>query len=169
VSSPESAERLRRAYRPARVRLLFIGESPPASGRFFYRGDSGLYRAMRDAFRTVDPSIPEEDFLRAFQAWGCYLVDLCREPVDRLDVQSRRAACKAGEASLVRAMVRLRPDGIATLVRSIEGNVARAALRAHWQGPVLHLPYPGRWYRNRDVFIKMVCPALEACASGTLH
>ena len=167
--SPESAERLRRSYRPARVRLLFIGESPPASGRFFYRGDSGLYRAMRDAFRTVDPSIREEQFLTAFQAWGCYLVDLCAEPVDRLDIKSRRAVCRAGEDVLARTIARLRPEGIATVVRSIEGNVARAVQRAGWSGPVLHLPYPGRWYRNRDVFIEMLRPVLEARAGGTLH
>jgi hypothetical protein len=151
------------------VRLLFIGESPPASGRFFYRGDSGLYRAMRDAFRTVDPSIRDENFLTAFQAWGYYLVDLCAEPVDRLDAKSRKAACRAAENLLARAIARLRPDGIATVVRSIEGNVARAALRAPWTGPVLHLPYPGRWYRNRDIFIEMLRPTLEAHATGTLH
>ena len=167
--SPESAERLRRSHRPARVRLLFIGESPPASGRFFYRADSGLYRAMRDAFRAVDPSIREEQFLPTFQAWGCYLVDLCAEPVDRLDTKSRRAACRAGEHLLAREIARLRPERIATVVRSIEGNVARALERARWTCPVLHLPYPGRWYRNRDVFIEMLRPVLEARASVTLH
>jgi hypothetical protein len=66
----ENAERLRRRYRPARVRLLFIGESPPASGRFFYRQDSGLYGAIRDAFRGIDPSITDETFLGIFSAWA---------------------------------------------------------------------------------------------------
>ena len=169
MSSREAAERLRRSYRPARVRLLFIGESPPASGRFFYRGDSGLYRAMRDAFRTVEPSIREEQFLTVFQEWGCYLVDLCAEPVDHLDRKTRRAVCRASEHRLARAIARLQPEGMATLVRSIEGNVARAVERARWSGPVLHLPYPGRWYRNRDVFVEMLCPVLEARAGGTLH
>src|SRR6202041_2824409 len=78
-------ERVRRLYRPDRVRILFVGEAPPASGRFFYRGDSGLYRAVRDTFKIVDPSIHDEDFLAAFQALGCYLIDLCPDPVDRLD------------------------------------------------------------------------------------
>ena len=55
-----SRERLRRQYRPEHIRLLFIGESPPASGRFFYRRDSGLYRAIRDTFRMIDPSITDE-------------------------------------------------------------------------------------------------------------
>jgi hypothetical protein len=148
-----SRERLRMRFRPARVRLLFVGESPPASGRFFYRSDSGLYRAMREAFLAVDPAISDATFLGAFQASGSYLIDLCREPVDQLDSRSRRAACEAGEGSLSRAIARLEPSKIVTVVRSIEANVRRAALRAGWRGPLLHLPYPGRWARHKEVFV----------------
>ena len=153
-------ERLRRRFLPDRLRLLFIGESPPASGRFFYRGDSGLYRAILAAFHAVDPAIKDADFLARFQASGCYLIDLCPEPADRLDPAARRAACLAGEATLSRTIARLHPPAIATLVRSIEGNVARAAARAGWDGPCLNLPYPGRWSRHRDVFIDRLVPAI---------
>src|SRR4051812_24859212 len=93
-------ERLRRRFRPAKVRVLFVGESPPASGRFFYRGDSGLYRAMREAFATLDPSLGDTNFLQAFQERGFYLVDLCAGPVDDLDAKSRRAACLGSEARM---------------------------------------------------------------------
>jgi hypothetical protein len=58
---------------------LFIGEAPPASGRFFYNRDSGLYRPLRDAFHYLDDSINDENFLSAFQAAGCYLIDLCSD------------------------------------------------------------------------------------------
>jgi hypothetical protein len=135
-------ERLRRTFRPARLRLLFIGESPPASGRFFYRRDSGLYRAMRDAFHAVDPSINDETFLAVFQISGCYLIDLCPEPVDHLDSKSRRATCRTSEDSLSKMIAQLQPAMIATLLRSIEGNVTQAASHADWHGPLLHLPYP---------------------------
>ncbi len=155
-----SAERLRRTFQPARVRLLFVGESPPASGRFFYRRDSGLYRAMRDAFQRVDSSIGDDDFLAVFQSWGCYLIDLCPEPVDRLAPQARRAACQAGEGSLSRTIRHLQPAIIATVVRSIERDVAQAAARADWHGPLIRLPYPGRWSRYRDVFIDTLVPAI---------
>ena len=43
-------EGLRNRYCPDSVRILFVGKSPPASGRFFYQADSGLYRAVREAF-----------------------------------------------------------------------------------------------------------------------
>ena len=72
----DAKEVLRERYRPAHVRLLFVGEAPPASGLFFYRADSGLYRAIRSAFVTAFPALRSEDFLASFQALGCYLVDL---------------------------------------------------------------------------------------------
>ena len=147
-------------FRPARVRLLFVGESPPASGRFFDPGDSGLYRAMREAFQAVDPSINDENFLAVFQAAGCYLIDLCPRPVDHLDSKSRRAACRAGEAQLSNTIAQLQPEMIATLLRSIEGHVALAASRAGWHGPFLHLPYPGRWSRFRAAFVAAVVPVI---------
>ena len=153
--------KLRRACRPARVGLLFVGESPPASGRFFYCGDSGLYRAMRDAFGAAGLSREDETFLAAFQSAGCYLVDLCPEPVDRLDRVSRRAACQASEKSLARTIAQLQPTMVATLLRSIEPNVARAAAMAGWRGPFLHLPYPGRWSRFRDAFLETLLPVLK--------
>jgi hypothetical protein len=158
-------ERLRRRHRPKPVRLLFIGESPPASGRFFYRADSGLFRAMREVFQTADPSIRDETFLEWFQASGCYLIDLCPEPVDRLDAKSRREACQAAEASLSRAIARLRPSTIASVVHSIEGNVKNAVSRAHWDGTVIHLPYPGRWSRHKRAFVDALVPRVRELLS----
>jgi hypothetical protein len=155
------AEIVRQSFRPRKVRLLFVGESPPASGRFFYYRDSGLYRAMRDAFSLVDPTIDDENFLNRFQNAGCYLVDLCGRPVDDLDPVSRRAARKAGERRLAGIVAELQPERIATLVRSIETHVKKAASRAAWDGPFLHLPYPGRWIRHRRVFIERLIPEIR--------
>ena len=154
-------ESLRRSFLPSAVGLLFIGESPPASGRFFYQADSGLYRAMRDAFVAIDRAAGE-NFLAAFQAAGCYLIDLCPHPVDHLDSKSRRAACRAAEPSLARTIAQLNPRRIATVVRSIEGNVTAAASRAGWHGPILHLPYPGRWSRHRDIFLALLAKELPS-------
>jgi len=162
-------EKLRRAFQPAHVQLLFVGEAPPASGRFFYAGNSGLYRAMRDAFRSIDPSIDEHSFLAVFKASGCYLTDLCAEPVDDLDSQSRQVARHNGEKSLSRRIARLEPAIIAPLLRSIAGNVAQACSRADWQGPIIHLPYPGRWQRHRNAFIETLAPTIHRLmgSSGT--
>lgn len=151
-------EALRRRFRPKRLRILFIGESAPASGRFFYRGDSGLYRAVRDVFQAADPAISDEDFLCTFQKCGCYLIDLCADPVDKLDPKARRASCFSGEALLSQRIRRLGPELIVSLVRSIRGNIDRAAAKAGWRGPVLDVPYPGRWIRHRRIFTATLLP-----------
>ncbi len=92
IAARRQRERLRQEFRPEAVRLLFIGDSPPASGRFYYRGDSGLYRAMREVFQVIDPSITDSTFFTVFQESGCYLFDLCPEPVDHLGATARRDA-----------------------------------------------------------------------------
>lgn len=154
-------EQLRRNCRPKRVRLLFVGESPPASGRFFYRRNSGLYRAMRDVFAAVDPSVNDENFLETFQSSGCYLVDLCSQPVDQMSAPLRRATCRASEPFLARTIAHLRPQMIATMLRSIETSVSNAVATASWTGPLLQLPYPGRWAHLEVEFVTRLLPAIE--------
>jgi Uracil DNA glycosylase superfamily len=160
--SAAARERLRRSCRPRRVRLLFVGEAPPASGRFFYQEDSGLYRAVREAFIAARPSIADSDFLAAFGRLGCYLVDLCGMPVDRLGQKSRTAARLEGEARLSKSIRRLNPSVIITLTRSIAANVCRAQAKAGWKGEHIELPYPGRWHRHKTEFLRILIPRLRA-------
>jgi hypothetical protein len=154
-------ERLRRSYRPECVQVLFIGEAPPASGRFFYRADSGLYRAFRDAFAMGLPWKHDSDFLESFRGFGCYLIDLCGKPVDHLNRRQRRDACADGETRLSRMLKQLRPPIVVTVVRSIVPNVRGSIQRAGWEGQFLELPYPGRWVHHRVVFQKQLLPVLQ--------
>ena len=160
-------ERLRRRYRPDRVRILFVGEAPPASGRFFYGADSGLYRAVRDTFISAFPNLQKADFLESFRALGCYLVDLCRQPVDRMDRKARRQVCFAGQASLNGTLRRLRPEIVVAVVRSISRNVRRAEDQAKWSGLHVELPYPGRWAHHRAEFQRKLVPLLRTRLSST--
>jgi hypothetical protein len=159
--SLNARERLRKHYRPNRVRVLFVGESPPASGRFFYRQDSGLYRAVRDTFLVAFPVLESKKFLDIFCSSGCYLVDLCGEPVDKMNSGARQAACRAGELRLARTIRILRPKIIVTVVRSIRANVLQAQSQARWRGLHLELPYPGRWHRHRIEFRRRLVPLLR--------
>lgn len=160
-----SREPLRRRYRPVRVRILFVGEAPPASGRFFYQADSGLYRAVRGTFIRALPALERRDFLKSFRSLGCYLVDLCGKPVDRLVPKDRRNACIDGEARLSAMIRRLRPMAVVTLVRSIAPNVRRALRRAKWEGRYIEVPYPGRWLRHRIEFEKQIVGFLQTLNS----
>jgi hypothetical protein len=116
---------------------------------------------MREAFSAVDETIGDENFLQRFQDAGCYLVDLCGRPVDDLDSGSRRAACEAAVPRLAQSISELKPDCVATLVRSIEADVKSAASRAGWKGRFLHLPYPGRWIQHRRLFIELLVPEIR--------
>jgi hypothetical protein len=156
-------EQLREQYRPRRIRILFVGEAPPASGRFFYRADSGLYRAIYETFIIAFPSLRSSNgkFLEAFQRMGCYLVDLCGKPVDRMKPTLRRRVCRAGEIRLARALRTLRPEMVVTVVRAIGSNVRRAEAAAKWSGRHFELPYPGRWHRFRTEFRRKLIPLLR--------
>ena len=154
-------ERLRRRYRPAHVHLLFVGEAPPASGRFFYQADSGLYRAIRGAFVDALPDLRDADFLKSFRNLNCYLVDLCGKPVDRLDTAQRKQACTEGEIPLSRTIRRLQPKIVITVVRAIAPNVIRAQQLSNWMGVHLVLPYPGRWKQHRAAFDELLIPVLK--------
>jgi len=158
---PDPRESLRRSFRPKRVKILFIGESPPASGRFFYQADSGLYRAFRDAFLEAFPNLPEANFLHSFQSLGCYLVDLCPQPVDRLPRAARTKAHRLGERALAATLRQLRPAAIVTFLRSIAPSTLRAQKAARYSGPSVILPYPGRWQRHRTTFLQALIPLLR--------
>ncbi|HEY3939663.1 MAG TPA: hypothetical protein VGL97_19675 [Bryobacteraceae bacterium] len=116
---------------------------------------------MRAAFQVIDSKIDDQNFLAVFQSLGCYLVDLTREPVDRLDPPLRLAMCRNGEKRLAHEIARLQPERIAPVLRSITGNVENAAAQANWQGKMLQLPYPGRWVRHREAFIEALVPVLR--------
>jgi hypothetical protein len=165
VDSLRKREALRRKYRPDQVRILFVGEAPPVSGRFFYRGDSGLYRAVRDTFIAAFPSLRKEEFLEQFRTFGCYLVDLCGGPVDHLSRRARMDACYGGEVRLVRAIRVLRPTVVVTLVKAIRTIVERALTTAKWAGTYLELPYPGRWKHHRVEFERRLVPVLMTTLS----
>jgi hypothetical protein len=143
------------------VRLLFVGEAPPASGRFFYQADSGLYRAVREAFSKVFPAVAGPDFLASFRDLGCYLVDLCCAPVDRMARRQRQQVCRDSEVRLSRIIKKFQPEAVITVVRSISENVIRAQQHAEWSGLHLVLPYPGRWRHHRIVFLRTLSPVLS--------
>jgi hypothetical protein len=45
-------------------------------------------------------------------------------------------------------------------------NVRRAINRAKWSGPLLEVPYPGRWARNRKIFLETMLPHLRMLLSS---
>jgi hypothetical protein len=125
-------EELRRRYRPHPIKVLFVGESPPARGTFFYKGDSGLARYTKLSFQQAYSlsDLAMADFLHGFKAAGCYLDDLCLEPVNRMNALDRRAAWKREVEPFARRLATDSPRIIVPILRSIESSVRQAAERA---------------------------------------
>ena len=154
MAASNSTERLRRRYKPDDVRVLFVGESPPAGGTFFYRANSKLYDASREAFERAIPRLArEDDFLCAFARLGCYVEDLALYPVNHLDLRDpeRLEARAAGVKPLARRIKPLRPKRFVFVMKAIVDDV-RDALDAAGHNGVQRddLPFPAR-HRDRYV------------------
>lgn len=145
-------EALRRQYRPDSIRVLFIGESPPAGGTFFYAANSNLYRHTRDAFARVYTLDPGKPFLQRFQTLGCYLDDLCLEPVNHLSNAQRRAKYQEYAPALTDRLRKYQQQALISVKKSIEGQVRQAASRAGLQDrPLYSLPFPAMGHQHRFV------------------
>ena len=94
---------LRERFRPAVVRMLFVGESSPAGGTHFYLANSNLFRATQAAFVAAlgADAVPDgASFLPWFRDRGCWLVDIAGAPVNQLSDTARREAVEAGVPAL---------------------------------------------------------------------
>jgi hypothetical protein len=149
----ETVESKRIEYRPFKVRVLFVGESPPVNGTFFYRGDSNLARYTHEAFTAEFPVGGEMSrFLTAFRDSGCYLVDLCHEPVNGMPRTRRRIARQAGIPFLGATMREAAPEIIIVVMKAIEGYVARAAAEAALNHVPRHvIPFPAQGHQRQYV------------------
>ena len=134
----DALEELRHSFRPPLVTTLFVGESAPAGGTFFYAADAQLYRTMRSAFGG------DGDFLAHFKARGWFLDDLVLVPVNQLKAGERRRLHREWLPSLAERIAAYRPRLVVSLLLSIGGVVAEAVARSGIAGLGHHaLPYPG--------------------------
>jgi hypothetical protein len=130
-------EEVRRSYRPRRITTLFVGESAPHGGTFFYNQDSGLFREMRKAFRG------DESFLTQFKRHGFYLDDLALEPVNQLKSASRAALLNKSVPSFAERLSDYRPQAVVILLLSIKSMVLKAMREAALSYEPFCTPYPG--------------------------
>jgi hypothetical protein len=132
---------------------LFVGESPPANGTFFYLQDSNLYRYTLEAFELVYAKFgSDQQFLAWFCEHGYYLVDLCQTPVNHLEKRERRAARRAAVDELAGVLRDLRPERIVIVVKAIEGEVRAAVGAAGLETvPMSAVPFPAQGNQRRYV------------------
>jgi len=145
-------ESIRSNFRPSKTKILFVGESPPANGAFFYVC-SPMTGYMAKVFAQVLGKQFQSlnDFLSFFMAVGCYLDDLSYAPVDDLPRPERRKAVDGCVAALAGRMKEHQPEYVIAVLKSIEAPVRRAAHIANLQVPVHAVPFPGQGNQRRFV------------------
>lgn len=163
-----AADRMRRRYKPDEIRVLFIGESPPVGGTFFYYGNSNLYLATKEAFVTAIPKLRMAgEFLAAFAQMGCYLEDLSPVPVNHLNLgdsgqrRERRALRRKGIEPLARRMHPWAPTVVATVMLDMvrTGDIGETLqIAGYREVDQVDLPFPGR---HRDRFVSELTGHVE--------
>jgi hypothetical protein len=145
-------ESIRRNFRPSKIRILFVGESPPANGAFFYM-DSPMTNYMAQVFAQVCGKEFQSlnDFLSFFKAEGCYLDDLSYAPVDNLPPRERRQTVDSCVGALAERMKEYKPKHVVVVLMRIEASVRRAAYIAKLQVPIHAVPFPGQGNQARFV------------------
>jgi hypothetical protein len=107
-------------------------------------------RSPAPSFDAAVPDLISEPFLDSFRDLGCYLDDLCAEPVNHLKLNvpaqrhERLRLRQAGEGPLADRIAVMNPAVVVLVMSGIQENVRRAAIAAGIAAPFLVLPFPGR-------------------------
>ena len=129
--------RARNKYRPTKVNVLFIAESPPSSGGYFYAektiGKDHLFRETMKALklwpvdRPMRKGCDKRPMLKQFRSLGFFLIDTCELPVDKMSPRRRRLSTIQGASTLPNRVKELDPGRI-LIVKKTVFNPARHAL-----------------------------------------
>jgi|GEM_PF-1116870 len=173
-TASEDIAGLRERYRPAAVRVLFVGESSPAGGTHFYLANSNLFRATRAAFAAAlgADTVPDgASFLPWFRDRGYWIVDIADAPVNQLTDTARRAAVERGIQPLADLVREIDPSRVVAIKRDIEDPVKRSMALAETDVPLVTLPFPVRQWRpiyEREL-AELLRAELDLSASSSHH
>lgn len=152
-------ELLRASYRPAVIRVLFVGESAPAGGAFFYKGYGTVYTEFRKALLPLIGEQPT--FLDAFRSTGLYVDDLVLTPVDNLPSRERKRLQNDNVISLADRISVYRPQAVVAFLKAIELPVEAAVGRSGLDCAFHVVPFPGNG--RQKLFqqeMEAICPSL---------
>lgn len=134
------AEALRAAYRPDPIKVLFVGESAPAGGRFFYAANSQVHRYLGEA---LAPYLGDNDFLNRFADAGFFLDDLVLTPVNHLSPRDRAARNLAAIPSLAARLATYQPQAVVGIAKTISEPLTQAHAQAGLDCPLHVVAFPG--------------------------
>lgn len=104
----------------------------------------------------------KRDLLEKFMSRGCYVIDVCGTPVDKMGGRQRLSKVEQGLAPLVREIRRLDPERILVVKVSIYAKVRDAIVRAGLTKRLLNripIPFPshgnqGKYRRCLNYYLR---------------
>jgi hypothetical protein len=155
--------RARRKYRPRKIRILLIAESPPSSGGFFYFPMTiGKDHLFRETMKALDlwpenepmlKGVDKRPMLLRFQSMGFYLLDTCDFPVDKMRPVERRETLLEQIPRLVNDVIEADPLRIFVVKSTIFNPVVIALEESGLRSRVLNTgPVPFPSHGNQRVY-----------------
>lgn len=148
-------------YKPDKIGILLIAESPPASGGYFYfetaTGRGGLFVETMKALQMIpeDKGLrrgsDKKPLLKAFKDGGFFVIDVSYEPVNDKKGAERKLAIKKELPRLVSDVKKLDPSGIVIVKCSLYKPVREALEEAGFGGRILNkeaLPFPSHGHQK---------------------
>jgi hypothetical protein len=144
ASTGGELEQLRAEYRPARVRLLLLGESPPPGSGFFYLARSTIFTCTRRVL-VEQCGFPNDAsaFLNAFAAAGFFLDDFSPQRGDQPASRPGEPDVRASVARIAATIDSERPLVVVGVLQRIERLVGEAVEQSQRpETPWICLPFP---------------------------
>ncbi len=137
----EDVEPLRASYRPSKIKVLFVGESAPAGGAFFYKQTGQVHGQFRKALAPHIGDSPS--FVEAFKQAGFYLDDLVLDSVNWLSRSERKAIHAANIPSLAERLRDYEAQHVVAFMKAIEAPVKAAIAASGISCQFEVVPFPG--------------------------
>ena len=146
-----NTEEARIHYKPKNIRLLFVGESAPAGGTFFYFGNSGFTNYTRQAFENGLGLKFESNlaFLDLFKESGCWLDDISQVSVNNLTRRERKSLLQDQTPDFAHRLREANPDYLIVTLKSIIPYVDAALGQVRTHPMVHYLPFPGNGHQRK--------------------
>lgn len=157
-------EEIRKQYQPEKVKLLFVTEAVQPGKVFFYRKNSNVFRAVKEAFVQVFGEFKNDDeFLNLFKESGCYVDYLCPGLINGLSAEVRQQVRTAGVKPLSERLALFQPVVVITVMKVLEKEV-KAAIQLSGIDTVQHekaIAFPAHSKTNADKCVSELMTVLE--------
>ncbi|MBW1613151.1 MAG: hypothetical protein JRJ57_04080 [Deltaproteobacteria bacterium] len=156
--------KLRDRYKPKVIKTIFILESPPASGKYFYDETGDVTEPLCTAFMRLlsYKPITKKEGLEYFVQTGHFLVDATYQPVNHLKEKDRERVILSNYNALVEDLQSLRVVDQSKLVlvkanirRLLEGRLLRDGFNVINKGVIIPFPSSGQQRRFREMISKV--------------